>query len=776
MAAWEVFAREDLARSGLTPELMEVRQPAVSEGFGILAYAITYPHISPAFEVVRYKTDDKDKRYKGPPGRSELYWTCHPSEFAKAPIVAIIEGEKKARVVYLMTGIPTVGIRGCAGWSDQIKSPGSDATPHRALKAGIQAGLGSNRVCIIGLDGDYANNPDISRELAQLNMACRETGSTTVCLDFGFAEPIGDELPRRFGADDFLVDKYGVDCIGKVDPNKVKAELLSSRYRLDIDKLIASESWCLHNLERYNNELVDFTDRGNASLALKLLGVGNLLYLKDLLSWVYHNKATNRWEILEAATPTELLNVVSLYRTNYANVLRARMIAARTQGKVMSDDDLALHEKQVSAWEESAVRLSSFRVRATILNELKGREEVNATLASFIPEPDILPVANGVVDLRTGELREEVQDDRILFRCPTGYYPGKAYAPCMTKQADGTDRDMSVAARTRRFISEMYATKDGVLRPYLEAYDQKRLGASLRGRCELGSLEVWASPPATGKSVKSELIRQALGEYCKTVNVDAILTMREGTNTKANTFLMSIAQARIVFLKEADRGERWNHRMLKTLTGVVDRISSREMYGKATEFAVLFTMYLLCNDVPDMRNSDVALLERIAILPLEHKVRRVNQTVDLDSSAMPVEDLWLRDQMPSEAEAQEVMLSWLIEGGVEYERGRPGVGTAPEEVIAAKKGYAESQDTVKNWIFENFEVTGRREDAILARHMHSIYFDEAKAMSNTLPLNMQDFKAEVLRAFNLVTHGRAGRGDQHFIGLKSIVPEKFAKA
>lgn len=771
MAAWEVFAREDLARSGLTPELMEVKQPAVSEGFGIVAYDVVYPHITPPFSVTRYKTDDKDKRYKGPPGRNELYWTCHPSEFAKAPIVAIIEGEKKARAIYLTTGIPTVGIRGCAGWSDQVKSPGSDATPHRVLKAGIQAGLGSNRICIIGLDGDYANNPDISRELAQLNMACRESGSTTVCVDFGF-----DAEESRYGADDWLVAKFGIDCIGKVDSNKVKAELLSLKYRLDIDKLIASEAWCLHNLERYNNELVDFTDRGNASLTLKLLGVGNLLWLKDLSSWVYHNKERNRWEILEADTPTELLNVVSLYRTNYANVLRARMSAAKTQGKTMSDDDMEIHLKQVQAWEDSATRLSSFRVRATILNELKGREEVNATLESFVPDPDILPVANGVVDLRTGLLREEVQNDRILHRCPVGYYPDKVYPPVLVKGPDGTEIDMSVAARTRRFITEMYATKDGALRPELECYDQRRTGASLRGRCELGSLEIWVSPPATGKSVKSELMRQTLGPFCKTINVDALLTMKENTSTKANTFLMSIVQTRIVFLKEADRGERWSHRMLKTLTGVVDRVSSREMYGKATEFDVLFTMYLLCNDVPDMRNSDDALLERIAILPLEHKVRRVNQTVDLDSRDLPLEDLWYRDQMPNEPDAQEVMLAWMIEGSVAYEQIKPGVGTAPDVVIAAKLGYAASQDTVKNWIIENFEVTGRKEDAILARHMHYVYFEEAKSMSNTLPLNMQDFKLEVSRAFHLITHGRAGRGEQHFIGLKALMPDKFAKA
>ena len=756
------FAKARLAKSGLTPELMRV-VPASSQ-FSDVCFGILYPHVSPPFVVVRADVEDRNNRYRGPAGRTAIYWADPGPEalrtFATAPVVAIIEGELKARAFFLATGIPTAGIRGCTGWSERITAHNSDIAPHRALLAGLLAGLGTGRTVVLGLDGDYENNPDVSRELAQLHMACVEVGSTVVALDFGY-----DALGNRQGADDFLVSLYGPDLFLRptVTQDQVCQDILQPKYHIDVSQLIASEAWCMQNLERYNNELVDFTDRGNASLAVKVLGHGNLLYRTDLEQWVAYNKATKRWEILQSDTPTEVLNEVSHYRAKFADKLEAQFSAARLQGRVVKPEDEEAHLAKVKAWRASAAKLSGFRSRATILSELRGREGVNVSASHFAQDPTILAVANGVIDLDTGTLREETQKDMVLVRAPAMY---------LTELPDS-----EVARRTRKFISSVFAKPDGTPNPEKERYVQTRLGASLRGRCELGALEIWHSPPGCGKGVFFELVSKTLGPgYAKTVNVNTILTSEAAKGTSANSFLISIAGCRIVVLQEAARGLRWDHAMFKTLTGVVDTISTREMYGKAINFIPQFTMALLCNDIPDMAQSDAAMLQRIAITPLEHAHRRINQTAYAEGDdQLPAEDLWCRDVMAGEADAQAVMLAWLLEGSVNY--AKYGVGETPSDFTQAKQTYADKQDVVKNWILERYEVTNNPADGEPVKMVHGIYYNSARAgdtETRSQPLPRGEFVSEVLKAFPSLTYGRFGRGAMHFIGLKGI-PENQTK-
>jgi putative DNA primase/helicase len=104
--------------------------------------------------------------------------------------------------------------------------------------------------------------------------------------------------------------------------------------------------------------------------------------------------------------------------------------------------------------------------------------------------PWLLGVTNGVIDLRTGTLREGTQSDKITMHTKIAFDPA-AKAP-----------------RWERFISEVFEGN-----PELIDYVQRAIGYSITGDVSEQVVFLAYGTGANGKSTFVEVIRHVLGEY-----------------------------------------------------------------------------------------------------------------------------------------------------------------------------------------------------------------------------------------------------------------------
>ncbi|MBT3153065.1 hypothetical protein HTV45_19705 [Streptomyces sp. CHD11] len=137
--------------------------------------------------------------------------------------------------------------------------------------------------------------------------------------------------------------------------------------------------------------------------------------------------------------------------------------------------------------------LGSRQRRDNVVDMLKGLPEVRFA-GEWDSEPYLLAAPNGVIDLRTGELRAGEPGQRIT-RAVTVAYDPEAEAP-----------------RWERFIAEIFAHD-----PELPGYVQRLLGYGITGSTREQCFAVLFGAGANGKSTLLTTLRELLGDHAVTV-------------------------------------------------------------------------------------------------------------------------------------------------------------------------------------------------------------------------------------------------------------------
>lgn len=257
-------------------------------------------------------------------------------------------------------------------------------------------------------------------------------------------------------------------------------------------------------------------------------------------------------------------------------------------------------------------------------------------------DPDVLNVQNGVVDLRTGALRERRPEDYFTKIAAVDYIPG----------ARSADWDQALKAVPKK------------TRPWL----QRRLGQALTGRISVDkSVPFLTGGGDNGKSAVLGACRAVAGSYSVTVPEKLLL----GSDSEHPTEIMTLRGARLAVFEELPRGGRLNAQRMKLLAGT-NELSGRFMRENFVTFSATHTLIGASNHLPVISDVDDAIWERVA--PVRFPYKFVSGTPVPGTNQRKGDD-GLRDRL---AEApQAAVLAWLIEGAVASYTGKapkpPGV-------------------------------------------------------------------------------------------------------
>jgi putative DNA primase/helicase len=263
----------------------------------------------------------------------------------------------------------------------------------------------------------------------------------------------------------------------------------------------------------------------------------------------------------------------------------------------------------------------------------------------------LLGTPGGVIDLRTGTLKEPVPEDFI------------------TKLTAVAPADSADCPRWLQFLRE--ATNDD---QHLINFLQQFAGYMLTGDTKEHSLLFIHGGGGNGKSVYQNTVGGILSDYAK---VAAMETFVASSGDKHPTDLAMLHGARLVTASETEEGRAWAESRIKQLTGG-DKISARFMRQDFFEFTPQFKLLLIGNHQPTLRNVDDAARRRFNTVPFIHKPPAPDR--DLETK--------LRAEWPG-------ILRWMIDGCLIWQR--YGL-VRPQVVLDATNEYFTEQDSIRQWI------------------------------------------------------------------------------
>jgi putative DNA primase/helicase len=276
-----------------------------------------------------------------------------------------------------------------------------------------------------------------------------------------------------------------------------------------------------------------------------------------------------------------------------------------------------------------------------------------ATIEQWDADVWALNTPAGVVDLRTGEIRE---GDR------------SAHMTKITEVAPGGE-----CPAWLRFL-ETACEGDAELIGFL----QRMAGYALTGSTRDHALFFVYGTGGNGKGTFLNTLQWIMGDYARSAPADMFTERKHEAHT---TELARLMGARLVAAQETEEGKRWAEAKIKALTGG-DPVTARFMRQDDFEYIPQFKLVMTGNHKPGLRNVDEAIRRRLYLIPFEANIPAERR------------DTGLAERLRAEAGG---ILAWAIEGCIQWQR----VGLqAPDRVRAATADYLEQQDVLGLWLAE----------------------------------------------------------------------------
>lgn len=282
---------------------------------------------------------------------------------------------------------------------------------------------------------------------------------------------------------------------------------------------------------------------------------------------------------------------------------------------------------------------------------------------------DFLPVANGVVNLRTGELVKGQKTD-YFTKCVKVAYKPDADCPNWVKHLDrATEGDAE-----------------------LKSWLHKAFGYTLTGSTAEQCMFFLYGEGKTGKSTTLETIQDILGPYSASLDKGKLMVKR--FEDEIPTHFARLVGRRMTTAVEVNKEDRFDEGLLKKLTGG-DEINTRFMRKDAFDYKPMFKLFLTGNHKPTIYGQDQGIWRRIKLVPFDKVIAPEEVDPHLD------------DKLKAEHEG---ILAWMIAGAMRWFAERLG---RCEAVDGATDQYRAEQDTLGQFIAdrclldEDYEVGGK---------------------------------------------------------------------
>lgn len=392
--------------------------------------------------------------------------------------------------------------------------------------------------------------------------------------------------------------------------------------------------------------------------------------------------------------------------------------AKSSVGELLFEEEQIVRKRgdfQVAKDLGSSAKLNNVLHRAATLPKMSVYEE------DFDAQPELFNCANGVIDLRTGELLDHEPTFMLTQGSPVVYDP----------EAE--------AHEFRTFIE--WALPN----PEVRAYVQRLFGQAMIGKVQEHVFPVFTGTGGNGKGTLIRLMMHVMGSEYSTM-VSRKLLVR-GQFEEHATMYATLYKRRLAITEETGKNAELSTEVVKTLSGG-DAINARKMRQDEFTFMPTHTLVMVTNNLPKVEEDEEALWRRLRIIPFNSKVTRP--------------DVHLEDRLKKEDSG---ILNWMLEGAKMWYQ--EGLGE-PIDVMLATTQYHVQSDPLSEYWDEKVDETGKAEDRLPVREVFESYktWMQEERPDDEPHKSINQFSQAVRNKFKLEAK-RVGRDKvQNWTGIK----------
>ena len=362
----------------------------------------------------------------------------------------------------------------------------------------------------------------------------------------------------------------------------------------------------------------------------------------------------------------------------------------------------------------------------SMLKALSRLKEVADAGGGWNMNPNLLGVANGVVDLTTGTLRPGKQDDLITLGTPITYDPN------------------ATAPRWEKYLTEVFDGDDEVI-----AFIRRAVGYSLTGSTKEQVMLLCHGKGSNGKSIFLNVLRAIGGEYATNIASDTI-KKKKGAPDNHPAEIAVLVGKRIVTCNETPEAASINDERIKALVGG-DMQTARFMRANPFDFRPVLKLWLATNHLPRVDDDSDGFWRRMRLVPFERQFRGADRDNDLEDKLM--------SELPG-------ILAWAVAGAVEwYAKGL----SAPTKVLMATLQYRQSSDPLADFITERCVIgDGNRAGP---GELYKVYLAwcEAQGIRSAEALTNTAFGRRIGETYSRV---RGSHGVYLYLGIRVRYPDE----
>jgi len=292
---------------------------------------------------------------------------------------------------------------------------------------------------------------------------------------------------------------------------------------------------------------------------------------------------------------------------------------------------------------------------------------------------DILSVKNGIVDLKTGKLRQRKPEDNCTFKINIDY----------------KENDINYEFVNKFFMELLMDDQEMV--DFLQVF----LGYSSTGHVSEQKFAVLNGVGSNGKSVLLKTLHSIFGEYFNVLHKNVLMNDKP-TNTQ--DYLVALKGSRIAICDESEANEKLNSSGVKMMTGGAP-IKARAIYKDPIEFKPTFQLMLLTNHLPKASSMDSALWRRLILIPFERQfLKESDPKYNQLNPKHKKMDPRIFEQI---SENKEEFLRWFVDGAVKWYQN--GIPPLPKKIYNVTHEYRLENDRMYRFLKESCDINKKND-------------------------------------------------------------------
>lgn len=401
---------------------------------------------------------------------------------------------------------------------------------------------------------------------------------------------------------------------------------------------------------------------GNARRTIRM-AAGRLTWVPEKSNW-YECNLNNVWSRPTIAARDDVAAkwcarameaAVTLEAHNYDETPGVKKTPS---GK--EQEDASRREKFMKFMDES----SKVEMHTAVSTQLRRRAAdfgLETPAETFDADPAVFAAANGLINLRTGEVRPIRQDDYISIVSKVDYDP-----------------EMPIP-HFQRFLETSHP--DPEVRDYL----QRALGYSMTNETSSEVMFIhFGSTTANGKSVLMNVLKAILGDHMAPASEKTIIRQKSQSSQRIGQDMVDLIGHRFLMLNETGEGGILDSETVKSITSS-DLRADRAHAQANQQYRVTGKIHLVTNHLPHI-TPDQAMRRRLIVIPW---------TVSHADNPDPNLEKKLMGELPG-------ILAWLVQGAkrwyADYDTKGLKALAAPVACAAELDRFFEEEDEVGAWM------------------------------------------------------------------------------